>query len=43
VQLAAGHSVGHLRTRAAMVGKELRTALQANLWLVLHILPATGD
>jgi hypothetical protein len=26
-----------------MVGKELRTALQANLGLVLHILAAAGD
>ena len=43
VQLAAGHGVGRLRPRAAVVGKEIRAALRDDLRLVLHILPATHD
>jgi hypothetical protein len=41
-QLAAGHSVHHLRARAAMVGKHLRPALRNQLGLVLHVLAAAG-
>jgi hypothetical protein len=42
VQLAAGHGVQHLRTRSAMVGKEVRAALRNHPGLVLHVLAAAG-
>jgi hypothetical protein len=43
VELAARHGVEHLRPRAAMVGKEIRSALRNHPRLVLHVLAATGN
>jgi hypothetical protein len=43
VELASGHSVKNLGTRAAMVGEEVGTALRNHLGLVLHVLPAAGE
>ena len=43
VQLAAGDGVEDLRTRSAMVGEYVRSALRDHLRLVLHVLAAADD
>jgi hypothetical protein len=43
VELASGHGVKNLGTRAAMVGEEVGAALRNHLGLVLHILAAAGE
>jgi len=43
LKLTAGNGVDNLRTRAAMVGVEVGTALGDHLGLVLHVLAAAGD
>jgi hypothetical protein len=43
MQLPARNGVQHLRPRAAMIGKEVRSTLRKHPGLVLHILAAAGS